>query len=86
MMQCVRIHIYIGIVQLACLCLYWNTSELFCGFVALKIMPRTSFIVFLVLFSVVDSEKTDPAKTGKLHMIAFLLQHINDVSLHLFQP
>ncbi|KAH8034576.1 hypothetical protein HPB51_025774 [Rhipicephalus microplus] len=36
--------------------------------------------------SVMETEQTDPVRDGKLHSIANLLQHINDVSSQLFQP
>ncbi|KAH8025542.1 hypothetical protein HPB51_009482 [Rhipicephalus microplus] len=50
------------------------------------IMPRSRFFAFLAFLSVMDPEQTDPLYDGKLHRIANLLQHINDVSSQLFQP
>lgn len=85
-MQCIAILIYMGIVELPRLHLYWNTSELFSGLIPPKVMPRSRFFAFLAFLSVMDSEKTDPIRDGKLHRITHLLQHINDVSCQLFQP
>lgn len=49
-------------------------------------MSRARFFSCLAFLSVVDSEKTDPVRDGKLHRITHLLQHMNDASCQLFQP
>lgn len=85
-MQCIGVLIYMGIVELPRLHLYWNTSELFSGLILPKIMARSRFFAFLAFLSVMDPEKTDAVRDGKLHRITHLLQHMNDVSCQHFQP
>lgn len=84
-MQCIGVLIYMGIVELPCFYLYWNTSELFSGLIPPKIMLRNRFFSFLAFLRVMDPEKTDPILDGKLHRITHLLLHINGVSCQLFQ-
>lgn len=86
MMKFIGLLIYMGIVQLPRLHLYWSTAELFSGLIPRGVMPRKRFFSFLGMLSVTDHEATNPATDGKLHRIAFLLRHINDVSALHFQP
>lgn len=75
-----------GVVEVPQLHLYSRTTGIFSNLLPPYVMPRDRFFALLSFLSVGDLEDTAAAASvGKTWRVSWLVEHINEHSINLFQ-